>query len=267
MSSPERTTSSGFSRRVQQCFGRQASHYERHARLQAAIAWRLARHCRELPLPDGPRADLGSGTGLLARGLEAQWARPGQPTARPPLWRVDHCPELLAQERLQQNQAPQLPWDLNLGLPPQLQGASLLASNFALQWLEEPAAGAQLRAPMLKLGGWLALAVPTNGSFAAWREAAAQADVPFTGLALPSAAALEQVGRQQLELRLCQRLSFSRSSSDPASLLRQIRATGAQASRHSPLRPGELRRLLLHWPNSSASPLEWEVLLLLGQKP
>jgi malonyl-CoA O-methyltransferase len=180
---------------------------------------------------------------------------------------VDHCPELLAQERLQQNQAPQLPWDLNLGLPPQLQGASLLASNFALQWLEAPAAQLQHWCSQLRPGGWLALAVPTNGSFAAWREAAAQADVPFTGLALPSAAALEQVGSQQLELRLCQRLSFSRSSSDPASLLRQIRATGAQASRHSPLRPGELRRLLLHWPNSSASPLEWEVLLLLGQKP
>jgi malonyl-CoA O-methyltransferase len=182
------------------------------------------------------------------------------------VWRLDHCPELLAEERLQQGPAPQLTWDLNKGLPPELQGASLLASNFALQWLEEPAAKLQQWCAQLRPGGWLALAVPTNGSFAAWRQAAAQANVPFTGLALPSATALEQVGRQQLQLRLCRRLCFSRSSDDPTSLLHQIRATGAQASRHRPLRPGELRRLLLHWPNTGACPLEWEVLLLLGQK-
>ena len=71
-------------------FARGASCYARDARLQQAVAWRLARHCRGLPLPEGPVVDLGAGSGNLSRALAAQ--RPG---LEPLL--VDNCPELLAE--------------------------------------------------------------------------------------------------------------------------------------------------------------------------
>ena len=50
-----------FAGRVRQGFGRGAASYEAHARLQQGVAWRLARFCRDLPLPSGLSADLGAG--------------------------------------------------------------------------------------------------------------------------------------------------------------------------------------------------------------
>jgi len=249
-----------FSLQVRRCFGRQASHYERAARLQAAVAWRLARHTRNLPLPPGPCGDLGAGSGLLARAIERQ-----RPDTR--LLRVDNCPELLAQEAQDCLGAPQLLWDLDQGLPRQLRGAALLASGFALQWLEQPEQQLAHWCGQLRPGGWLALAVPTAASFAPWRLAAERAEVPFTGLPLPEASRLEAIASRQLELRHCQRLRFSRSNEGAWPFLRQIKAIGAQASRGPRLAPGELRRLVAHWPRAGRRQLEWEVLLLLGQKP
>lgn len=61
-----------FSQRVQRCFGRSAAAYPSQARLQAAVAERLARWLTRLtPAPPaGIRADLGAGSGLLARAIE-----------------------------------------------------------------------------------------------------------------------------------------------------------------------------------------------------
>lgn len=120
-----------FSQRVQRCFGRSAAAYPSQARLQAAVAERLARWLTRLtPAPPaGIRADLGAGSGLLARAIERR-------LGGPPLLRLDSCPELLQLETAAA--PPQRLWDLNHGLPPELQGAALLGSSFALQWLEQP---------------------------------------------------------------------------------------------------------------------------------
>ena len=91
-------------------FARGASCYARDARLQQAVAWRLARHCRGLPLPEGPVVDLGAGSGNLSRALAAQ--RPG---LEPLL--VDNCPELLAEAAVPASRC--RTWDLNAGLPPE----------------------------------------------------------------------------------------------------------------------------------------------------
>lgn len=85
-----------FTQQVRQRFGRGAGQYEQEARLQQAMAWRLARLCADLPLPAGPRADLGAGTGLLSRALQQHHPELRQ---RPPL-QLDLCPELLARNPL-----------------------------------------------------------------------------------------------------------------------------------------------------------------------
>lgn len=245
-----------FSAAVNSCFSGGASAYDSNARLQSAIAARLERLCihRDLRLPPGPRADLGAGSGLLSRALERGLGGEA-------FLRVDQCEALLRQE----TQVPQLQWDLNHGLPPQLEGAACLASSFALQWLEHPPLQLQQWCSSLQQGGWLLLAVPTRGSFPLWREAASRAAVPCTALELPDADPLIHRAEQQLEIHCLQRLRFSRPNPGGLAFLQQIKTLGAQASRGPQLTAGQLRRLLRCWPGAHQAIL-WNVLVLIGQK-
>jgi malonyl-CoA O-methyltransferase len=259
-------TGADFSARVRRRFGARASHYERHALLQQAVAWRLARHCRWLPLPAGPTADLGAGSGLLSRALLRHCPSLRR---RPPL-QLDLCSEWWEAPAPLPTGLPEglatLRWDLNDGLPASLQGAALLASSFALQWLDEPAAQLARWSEALAPAGWLALAVPTAGSFPEWRRAAAAAGVPCTALDLPQAgaliAAVEQAG---LALRRSDRLRFSRRRQGGLATLRHLQRLGADGSRREPLSAAQLRRLLRNWPEDS--PLTWEVLVLVASQP
>lgn len=276
----------GFGAQVRQRFGRRAADYEGEARLQQAMAWRLARCSAGLPLPQGPCADLGAGTGLLSRALLRHHP---QLRLRPPL-QLDLCPDLLARNPLAggsdgaeasapgagrttaaaanghgEGRSDGVIWDLNSGLPRGLDNAALLASSFALQWLENPASSLSLWCRSLQPGGWLLLAVPTACSFPQWRQAADRAGVPCTALPLPQAEALQQAAEAGgLQVRQSQRLRFSRPRQGGLATLRHLQRLGASASRRGPLTPAQLRRLLGHWPEHS--PLTWEVLLLIGQR-
>jgi malonyl-CoA O-methyltransferase len=247
-----------FALQVRARFGRHAADYDGEAQLQQAVAWRLAGLCQPLPLPPGPCADLGAGSGLLSRAL---LARCPPLATRSPL-QLDLCPELLARNPLPRRR----PWDLNTGLPPELSGAALLASSFALQWLEQPALALGHWCRQLGPGGWLALALPTAGSFPQWHQAAQAAGVPCTALPLPRAGDLRAVAcREGLILHEARVRRFSRARGGALESLRALQRLGATASRSLPLNPGELRRLLRHWP--AGPPLTWEVLLLLARRP
>jgi malonyl-CoA O-methyltransferase len=254
---PAPSDAAPFTALVRERFGRRAARYAELARLQRGVAWRLAYLCRDLPLPPGPCADLGAGTGLLSQALRQQ-----RPNLR--LSQLDLCPELLARNPLAENGDGALVWDLNRGLPPGLTPAALLASSFALQWLEDPAVALERWCAQLSPGGWLALAVPTAGSLNGWRQAAQAAAVPCTALPLPSARGLIAVAAAGLELRRCHTLRFTSSARDGRQALGRIGALGAGASRAPRLRPAQLRRLLDHWPQRPA--WCWEVLLLLGRR-
>jgi len=262
---------SGFSQRVRQEFGQRADAYESHALLQQAMAWRLARLCRELPLAPGPHADLGAGSGLLSRAL----LRHCPALAGEPPQQIDLCAELLARnplagavlaaDEIQPGTAAGQLWDLNHGLPAHLLEAALLASSFALQWLDAPAEQLAHWCGRLRPGGWLALALPTAGSFPQWHRAAATAGVPCTALEFPDAEELIAVTiRAGLELKHRRVLRFSRPGQGGLETLRHLRSLGAGANRQPPLGAGQMRRLLAHWPPST--PLSWEVLLLVGRK-
>ncbi len=254
-----------FSQQVRHRFGRQADHYNGHAKLQRAIAWRLARHCLSLPLPPGAWADLGAGSGLVGQALreQAQALQEVNAQANPSLLQVDFCPELLACNPIAKAQGALL-WDLNAGLPSELEQPALLTSSFALQWLDDPIQQLELWCSALRPRGWLALAVPTAGSFPQWHQAAAAAQVPFTGLALPSAKGLVAAARRHLLMHTCQPLRFTQPCGNGLTFLRDVRQLGASASRQKPLHPSQLRRLLQHWP--AGGTLGWEVVLLVGQR-
>lgn len=258
----DRPALSPFSQRVQQGFARRAGSYAQHARLQRGLAWRLAHHCRDLPLPSGPAADLGAGSGLVGEALLAQGA--AQALGRP-LLQLDLCPALLRNNRLAGGDGG-LVWDLEAGLPPQLQDAALLCSSFALQWLEQPERQLEHWCQQLAPGGWLVLSLPVAGSFPQWRQAAQRAGVSCTALALPAAGSLIDVAERQLDaatLRV-EQLQFSRRDGDGRRFLQGIRAIGASSSRSPGLGPQGLRRLLQHWP--AGEEITWKVLLLIGQR-
>jgi malonyl-CoA O-methyltransferase len=245
---------SAFSQQVRRHFSRRAGHYHLQARMQRAIAWRLAHHIGRLPLPPGPCADLGAGTGLLGQALLRQ-------QAAAQLLQLDLCPALLARNPLPQQRT----WNLEAGLPPELTGAALLASSFALQWLEQPQRQLAAWSHALRPGGWLALAVPTAASFPEWQAAAARAGVPCTALPLPAADALISASSAGgLRLQLEQRLRFRRRYGDGRRFLGQLSRLGAGASPSPPLPAGQLRRLLAAWPADGV--VSWEVLILLGQR-
>ena len=256
--SPAAAPSPAFSHQVSARFARQAHHYGQQARLQQGVAWRLAHLCRALPLPDGPRADLGAGSGLVGQALRHQGDHQ-------PLLQLDLCPALLAHNPLA-TPSNHLVWDLNRPLPEQLQHASLLTSSFALQWLDDPARQLRHWCGQLRPGGWLAVAVPTSGSFPQWHRAAAAAGVPCTALDLPDAEALLAASAQGgLRLHHCRRLPFSRGYGSGLGFLQQLKTLGAGTSRSGRLSPAQLRRLLDCWPSDGR--VSWEVLLLLGQRP
>jgi malonyl-CoA O-methyltransferase len=248
-----------LSAQVRERFGRRARAYRQHAPLQRAVAWRLA-HLLTQELGqqrlEGPAADLGAGPGLLGEALQQQGLHH-------PLLQLDLCPQLLAENPLARQHG-QCLWDLNAGLPGALQGASLLCSSFALQWLADPAGQLEGWCGQLAPGGWLALAVPTAASFPQWRRASQRAGVPYTGLALPAAEVLTAVAQRHLALRQRQLLRFSRPHVDGRSFLGSLRAIGAVGSPQPPLGTAGLRRLLQHWPNGEG--ITWTVLLLIGQR-
>ena len=260
------TAAAAFRRRVAQRFSERAADYPHHARLQRAMAWRLARSCvaacRERSLPPGPAADLGSGGGAVGLALaqlapELLGPRPLLQVDLAEAWRA--CNPLARRHGLQ--------WDLAEGLPRQLGKAALLTSNFALQWLPDPAGQLSHWCGQLGADGLLALAVPTSGSLQNWRRAAASAEVPCTALPLPPAAELLAAARPWLHLEQARLLRFSGPQTGMAaglSLLRQMRAIGADASPDGSLTSTELRRLLRHWPAEPA--VDWEVLLLVGRR-
>ena len=255
MRSPEHP----FSARVEHCFSRGANTYQRSATLQAAVAIRLAQLARPLAdvLPPGPRADLGAGSGLLSRAVETKL-----PDA--PLLRLDACGALLEQEQPPQPALQRL-WNLNQGLPQELEGAGLLASSFALQWLEQPSLQLSRWCETLRPGGALLLAVPCSGSFQIWHQAAERAAVPCSALPLPQAQALIDTAANHLALRHCRVLRFSRPNPGARAFLHQIKTIGAQASPAARLRPGQLRQLMRHWPGPEHA-IVWRVLVLVGQK-
>ena len=256
---PAPSAEAAFTARVRERFGRRAQAYRQHARLQRAVAWRLAHllaRCTGEAPPCGPAADLGAGSGLLGEALHEHGLAG-------PLLQLDLCPELLAANPLARRHGHCL-WDLNNGLPAELRGAGLLCSSFALQWLEQPAAQLQQWCGHLAPGGWLALALPTAESFPQWHRAARRAGVPFSGLALPASAPLLAVAEQHLELRQRQLLRFSHSGGDGRRFLGSLRAIGAVGSRAPRLGTAELRRLLQHWPSGEG--ITWTVLLLIGRR-
>ena len=239
-------------------FGEASSDYDKEAQLQRTFAWRLAKKCSRESIPKGIWVDLGAGTGLLAEALET--LNPNQSVLR-----VDGSQKMLAHNR--PNSQTQL-WDLNLGLPPWPKQPALIASNFALHWLNQPTKQIKEWFSALTPGGWLAIALPVQGSFQEWHLAAKTSGIPCTAIKLPAKESLlKKLNINKIHYQKSHR--FTQHAPDICSLLKPMIKVGAQSSPQIGLSVGDWRKLQRAWPNPSNKgtiKLTWLIQLLLIQR-
>jgi len=239
-------------------FNEAATNYNTVAQIQNEVALKLATICSSHKIPNGIWVDLGSGTGFLANALED--LNPKQPVIR-----IDQSIKMLDQHP--RNSIKEI-WDLNNGLPPLNKKPSLIASSFALHWLNTPIPKLQQWFNALSPGGYLALALPVEGSFHEWHKAADAAGVACSSILLPSSNSIEEC-LQQSHFHSKQIYVITQKASNLISLLKPMILAGAQSSKTSPLRVGEWRRLQKEWFKSSINgeiSLTWLIELLLIQK-
>ncbi len=239
---------------IKENFDSAAPGYDEHAKLQNAVAWRLAKLCSIQEIPSGLWIDLGAGTGFLADSLER--FNPNQKVLR-----IDKSPGMLARQK---EKASSKLWDLNSGLPAFKHCPTLMASSFALHWLENPQTKVEEWFSAIAPGGWLALALPIKGCFPQWYQAAAFTGMPCTALDFPSSnSLLKSIPKNAIHYKKLH--NFTQSASEVPSLLKAIKKIGGQASKEPPMGITYWRRLNDAWQRSIKKQvlLTWKIQLIL----
>ena len=240
---------------VNKNFNEAALSYNESASIQKSTALKLAEICSHHSIKYGLWVDLGSGTGLLAKSLEA--LHPSQFVMR-----VDNSKDMLDQHSAQSSK--QL-WDLNNGLPKWSRQPNLLASSFVLHWLDKPQKQLKEWFKSLSPDGWIALAIPIKGSFPEWYEAAEKADKACTAIELPSYDSL--LGVIPNQNILYNKIEIIKQTADRAtSLLKPMIQIGAHSSYKEKLSISDWRHLLSYWPicnKDKQVTLSWSIQFLL----
>ncbi len=244
-----------FRRQILNNFEAASTTYNTAAELQKDMAWRLAQICLNHKPLEGHWVDLGSGTGLLADALETLFPHKD-------VLRVDISPGMLKTHK--PSSLTQL-WDLNKGLPSWSSRPTLLASSFALQWLNNPSKRLEEWFSALPSNGYLAVAIPIAGSFPEWRLASKKANVKCTAMPLPSREAiLKSIPPSCIKFQRI--LPFTQIEDNVPSLFKSMRRIGAQSTPNPSLGIREWRKVNLAWPRSNidkATKLTWLIQILL----
>ena len=244
-----------WSNLVNKNFNQAAINYNESAAIQKSTAIKLAQICSHHSIKNGLWVDLGSGTGLLAKALEE--LHPNQYVLR-----LDNSKQMI--KRHPEKSTKQL-WDLNNGLPKWTEKPNLLASSFVLHWLDNPQEQLCKWFHSLNPDGWIALAIPIQGSFPEWYQAAQQADLICTALELPSYDSLTRaVPNQNI---LYNKIEIIKQTAKKAtSLLKPMIKVGAQSSHQKQMSISDWRHLLSYWPISKKDKqvsLSWSIQFLL----
>ena len=255
-----------------QAFARGANIYAKNAKLQQAVAWRLARYCKNLEIPKGLIFDFGAGSGNLTEALEKQNKQLSAVL-------VDECKELLAQSEVANVR--KLEWDLNQGIPPEAIGAALIASNFALHWLKDPVEQIKQWGEAIAPGGWIAITVPVEGSFTSWQIAAEIAGVKCTATKLPNWNELTKSLSEVAEIKKHKIIRYSKQYSSGIEFLKEMKSMGTNGGAIHTLNQKELKKLNSCWPQETNKVMQqkrqsheenkitinWNIMLVIAQKP
>ena len=262
------------SARIREAFGK-AHSYDSQATVQAATARRLAGLILERGLPDGTHAlDMGCGTGVLAAHLLAS-GKLGRYLC------ADIAPAMLDRARAKLLGLPAEPYpaDVPPGLawphplfavmdaaaPALKPGFHLAASNMALHWTANLGAVVAGLWKLVLPGGMLAVAIPGENTFRAWREAHERLILPCGLQDFPSAESFSQLFPvQPLMIEETHLLNLKHALDLP----RHLKAVGGHVPRagHKPLSPGQFRAVLAEL-DKARPPLGYHVLYALALKP
>ena len=213
--------------RVRAAFSRGAAAYDARARVQPAIRARVLALALDGAPPEGRALDVGAGTGRLLADLAA--ARPGLR-----LTGVDLAPGMCAACRAGAPAAGVAAADAE-ALPFGGGAFDLVLSSSTFQWLPrlEPALAECAR--VLRPGGRLVLALFAERTLqelrAAWRDAAGDGRLHrfFTAGEVAGA-----IGAAGLALAALEEAELVERHPDPRSLLRSLKAIGAQGAAPGP---------------------------------
>lgn len=253
-----------LNRQVQAAFNRAAKDYDSVATTQSVVAARLFELLRGQQLPAPCRIlDAGCGTGGALASFRDAW--PASETVA-----LDFAPAMLATAG-----ESSVPICANLErLPVRDRSIDLYWSSLALQWCELPRAIAEAMR-VLRPGGTLALSTLSVLTFAELRAAFAGIDHhPHTLAFLEPDAIATEIRRGGFAQIDGSRVMVTEHHSDFRSLLRQVKATGAnQISGRR--RPGLLGRHAFreaerHYEEfrvAEGLPLPYDVLMIIARRP
>lgn len=236
-------------RSIGAAFG-EARDYDRHARVQRAVANRLADRIAALALPPDPRVlEIGCGTGFLTqalidRGIGGEWLV------------TDIAPGMVARCRDRVGEAKGRNFAVLDGeyAVPADGSFDLICSSLAMQWFDDQQAALGRMIAALAPGGHCLFATLGAGTFAEWRAAHAEIGaVPGTRTFDPA----EQIAGFLPEAR-CAPVTIERIVEGHDTALEFLRAlkgigAGTPHAGHRPLPSGELRRVMARFEATGAA--------------
>lgn len=238
--------------------------YDANAAAQAAIAARLTGLVLESAVPTSALAlDMGCGTGALAERLLAGGTFGGYLCA-------DISPEMLARARtrlgsrgLQASFAA-----MDAARPALAPRFHLAVSSMALHWAADLSTALRGLWEALLPGGRLAVAIPGEGTFQAWRDAHQRLGLPCGLQEFPSANQLAALLPEDASVI---QETFPLRAARAVDLPRHLKAVGAFVPKpgHSPLPPGDFRAVLRELDRTmrQGAAIEYRVLFALADKP
>jgi len=224
----------------------EAPDYDRHARVQRAVAEGLAARIASLDLPRAPRMlEIGCGTGFLTQALVDQGLTG--------TWTVtDIAPEMVERCRARLGESPDRHFAVFDGEhgTPEDGPFDLVCSSLALQWFDDaPAALARMR-EWLAPGGHCIVTTLGPGSFAEWR-AAHEAEGLMPGTPdFPPVEAFAALDPESLHVE-----RHVERHEDARAFLQALKAIGAGTAspRHRPLSPAALRRVMARFEHGGSA--------------
>ncbi len=253
---------------VAENFSAAAASYDHWAAPQRLSAQRLAAMIPAAATP-GRILDAGCGTGALGQQLHQRFPRASLVGVDLAAGMIDACRRSLAH-------VPELTLAVaDLACYEPSHGFDLIASNFSLHWLPDPAGVIRRFRALLDPAGLIALAVPVEGSLAELAESyrdATRREIPGTVM-LSADAYLRALDRAGLRPLRCEISPLVARFSSGLEVLRYFRATGTTLRHQPDYRPHSVahtRRLTRRYEElfadpSGRVPLTFSVLYLLAE--